>query len=606
MVFVLVGCMSPAPIAVPATPPAALTVATAEPANQRQTSTAAPSALPAAQPVGQEHWRVLYRRDGWAGGPAVDLRAVGDVMLGRYVAQVAQQHGRDYPFAAARTLLAGDLAIGNLESPLTTQTELRPGPYRLPADPAFAAPLHAAGFVALSLANNHGLDAGPPRLQVASTALAPAEIAPLGAGPDPTAARTPAIVVRNGLRIALLGFNDVADPQDTPGESQSWGRAWLDAAALEAVRQARQNADLVVVMPHWGQEYAARPSKHQREWAEQLVAAGADLVVGAHPHVLQPVEHVSAGGRSGLVAYSLGNFIFDQPERVATSTSAALRVLLDRQGVALLAAAPVQIVAGQPRPLVLDSDMARPVFQALGAGAADAVAPATPAPRPGATAAAGAPAPATQAWNWDGKSAGVVKVPPNMQPAAWPRRLAVDLRGDGRPLWATLDQEGRVEVRDGEAADAPLVWSNEQTSWHVVRIDAGDPNWDGRIELLLLLWKPDAAGVLRSHPFLMGWRGGHYRIIWGGSATATPIQDLALGDLDGDGRQELAVLEGGRAPGDPAETLSVWDWHGWGCELEWRSAPLNTGGLPARLVLQDLTGDGAPEMLVTTRTEDGR
>jgi hypothetical protein len=62
----------------------------------------------------------------------------------------------------------------------------------------------------------------------------------------------------------------------------------------------------------------------------------------------------------------------------------------------------------------------------------------------------------------------------------------------------------------------------------------------------------------------------------------------------------LAILEGGRAPGDPAQTISVWDWHGWGFELEWRSAPLNTGGVPSRLALQDLTGDGAPEIVVAT------
>ncbi len=138
-----------------------------------------------------------------------------------------------------------------------------------------------------------------------------------------------------------------------------------------------------------------------------------------------------------------------------------------------------------------------------------------------------------------------VALSPDTQIAVRPRRLSVDLRGNGQPLWATLDEDGRVEVRDGEAADAPLVWQNEADSWRVMRIDAGDPNWDGRVELVLLLWKPDAQGVMRSHPFLMGWRGGHYRIIWGGSATQMPIQDLALGDLDGDGRQELAVLEGG-------------------------------------------------------------
>ncbi|MFL5806632.1 MAG: CapA family protein [Roseiflexaceae bacterium] len=597
LALVLAGCVSPAPIAAPVTPPA---LPTGQPVDEQQASTRAPSALPTAQAVDEQQWRVLYRRAGWAGGPAVDLRAVGDVMLGRYVAAVAEQRGRDYPFAAARALLAGDLAIGNLESPLTARTELRPGPYRLPADPAFAAPLQAAGFVAMSLANNHGLDAGPSGLQDASAALAMAGMLPLGARADAAAAHAPVVVVRNGLRVALLGFNDVADPQDAPDEGQGWGRAWLDDAALAAVRQARQSADLVVVLPHWGREYDPRPSDRQREWAGRLVAAGADLVVGAHPHVLQPIEMLTVGRRTGLVAYSLGNFIFDQPDRAATSTSAALRVLLDRQGVALAAAAPVEIVAGQARPLALGSAAAQLVLQALRADAAGVTASVSLTPQPGATVPAGVPTPAIQAWSWDGATASAVEMPPAVQLAARPRRLPVDLRGDGRPLWATLDDHGLVEVRDGPAADAPLVWHNEAADWRVTRIDAGDPDGDGRIELVLLLWKPDAAGVLRSHPFLMGWRGGHYRIIWGGSATATPIQDLALGDLNGDGRQDLAILEGGHAPGAPAQTVSVWDWHGWGFELEWRSAPLNMGGVPLGLALQDVTGDGVLEMVVAT------
>ncbi len=218
--------MSPASTAVPATPLGTATVvgtpATAA-ASEQQASTPTPAAQPTAQPLDERQWRVLYRRAGWAGGPAIDLRAVGDVMLGRYVGAAAQQRGLGYPFAATTELLAGDLAIGNLESPLTERTELRPGPYRLPANPDFASPLREAGFDALSLANNHGLDAGPAGLQDATSALSSAGVAPLGAGPDAAAARELAIVERNGLRIALLAFNDVADPQDAADERPGLG-----------------------------------------------------------------------------------------------------------------------------------------------------------------------------------------------------------------------------------------------------------------------------------------------------------------------------------------------------------------------------------------------
>jgi poly-gamma-glutamate synthesis protein (capsule biosynthesis protein) len=545
----------------------------------RVTSPPPPTGAP--PQIDSRQWQELYRRPGWTGGTTVDLRAVGDVMLGRFVAAAAARRGFDYPFAQARALLNGDLAIGNLESPLTErQAPLRPGPYRLPAPPAFAASLKAAGFSALALANNHALDVGPAGLQDTATALTTIGILPLGAGPDDVTARTPTTIGAAGLRVVLLSFNDVADPEDRPNEGQQWGRAWLDDAALGAVRQARGAADLVVLIVHWGQEYSANPSARQREWARRLIAAGADLIVGAHPHVLQPVETLVAEGRTGVVAYSLGNFIFDQPFSRATSAGVVLRVLLDRQGVALVAAAPVDLADGQPRPVALGSNLGQDVLKALGAATDGAL----------------------QAWRWDGHTAAPVPVPSGVHLAERPNRRPADLRGDGQPLWATLDDHGLLEVRAGPASDAPVVWRNEAASWRVTRIDVGDPNDDGRIEILLLLWKPDSNGALRSHPFLMGWRGGRYRIIWGGSATATPIQDAAVADLDGDGRQELVVLEGGSAPGDPAEAVSVWHWHGWGFQREWGSE----AGRWARLAVQDLEGDGRLEIVAETAPNRAR
>jgi hypothetical protein len=97
----------------------------------------------------------------------------------------------------------------------------------------------------------------------------------------------------------------------------------------------------------------------------------------------------------------------------------------------------------------------------------------------------------------------------------------------------------------------------------------GDPNDDGRGELLLALWKRDAEGVPRSHPFLIGYREGAYRVLWGGSAVVDPILEVELGDVDGDGVQELVVLE----DMDNDRAVSVWRWHGWGFSLLWRSPP---------------------------------
>jgi hypothetical protein len=108
------------------------------------------------------------------------------------------------------------------------------------------------------------------------------------------------------------------------------------------------------------------------------------------------------------------------------------------------------------------------------------------------------------------------------------------------------------------------VWRSPDT-WRVVDLALGDPNDDGRHELLLAFWRPDDDGVPRSQPFIVGYRGGVYRTVWGGSPVDNPIYEVALGDVDGDGREDLVVLE--------EQAVAVWRWHGWGFSLMWRSPP---------------------------------
>jgi len=147
---------------------------------------------------------------------------------------------------------------------------------------------------------------------------------------------------------------------------------------------------------------------------------------------------------------------------------------------------------------------------------------------------------------------------------------AIDLTGDGVP--ETILREGetlRVLQDDVE------IWRSDP-AWRVVDVALGDPNDDGRYEILAALWKPDDTGVLTSHPFIIGYRGGAVKVIWGGSAVTHGIHEITLADVDDDGVEELIVLESAQ-PGDGPDvterTLSVWDWHGWGFNLRWRSEP---------------------------------
>lgn len=146
----------------------------------------------------------------------------------------------------------------------------------------------------------------------------------------------------------------------------------------------------------------------------------------------------------------------------------------------------------------------------------------------------------------------------------------LDLTGDGSP--ETVLREGKsLRILQGDVE----IWRSDP-AWRVVDAALGDPNNDGRYEILAALWKPDDAGVLASHPFIIGHRGGTVKVIWGGSAVAHGIHEVALADVDGDGMEELLVLESARIGDGPDavwRTFSVWDWHGWGYNLRWRSEP---------------------------------
>jgi hypothetical protein len=163
----------------------------------------------------------------------------------------------------------------------------------------------------------------------------------------------------------------------------------------------------------------------------------------------------------------------------------------------------------------------------------------------------------------------------------------IDLTGDGVPERVRRVGEQVVIYRDGVE-----VWRS-LPEWQVVDLALGDPNDDGRGELLLVFWKPDAAGVRCSHPFIIGYREGLYRTLWGGSAVRDPIHEVELGDVDGDGVQELIVLE--ERDDGLERAVAVWHWHGWGFSLVWRSP----GGRYRDLVLIP-GGAGHPPIIGVT------
>lgn len=268
------------------------------------------------------------------------LLFVGDIMLSRSVGEkMKARNDWAYPFEKiAETLRAADLTIGNLECPVSDVGQNLHHLYSFRADPKAIEGLKYAGFGVLCLANNHMDDWGRPALLDTVQRLRAAGLRPVGAGANDLEAHFPLLINLNGVRLAFLAYVNV-EPKSAEAAPDQPGLAWLDGdRVLADIRFVRPLADVLIVCLHWGVEYAKQPDRRQVDLAHRMVDAGADLVVGGHPHVVQPCEFYH--GR--WIAYSLGNFIFDQHWPV-THHGIMLKVTLTDKQVTVATTIPITI-----------------------------------------------------------------------------------------------------------------------------------------------------------------------------------------------------------------------------------------------------------------------
>ena len=281
------------------------------------------------------------------------ISAVGDIMLDGKARPYLQRHGYDHAFAQVRPLFAdSDLVIGNLEGPLTTASAPlveKEYLFRSPAQPVASA-LARAGIGAVSLANNHALDYGLVGLRDTIAALGDAGVEYFGAGETLDDARSPAVVDTGRVKIGMLGYSNTFPEEFWAGESRG-GTAFGHEAQLRAdIAALVQRVDIVVVSFHWGREGTTELRPYQPLLARAAIDAGADLIIGHHPHVLQEVERY----RDGVILYSLGNFTFGSFSTRATVGAIAHVEFVDGD-FAELALQPLNVnnfeVYFQPRPL---------------------------------------------------------------------------------------------------------------------------------------------------------------------------------------------------------------------------------------------------------------
>ena len=281
----------------------------------------------------------------------VTLALLGDINLGRAVNPSAGS------FAFLKTELAkADLTLANLESPLaagdTTASTLEG--YNLCAPAERAGYFSAWDFDLLSIANNHSFDCSPDGPAETRSALELAGVTPIGPAMEPVYRKV------GGLRLAFLAFDDISSPLD--GE-----------AAAQAIRSAHARGALVIVSVHWGMEYQGGASERQEVLAQQFARAGAVLVWGHHPHVLQPAVWVGDGPCEAskpsqgcaLVLYSLGNALFDQGGLADTRQSALALVQINAKGVESFRAVPCVIDMAESRLVAADAETARKILERL-------------------------------------------------------------------------------------------------------------------------------------------------------------------------------------------------------------------------------------------------
>jgi poly-gamma-glutamate synthesis protein (capsule biosynthesis protein) len=253
-------------------------------------------------------------------GTHYTLAAVGDVLLHTNIANTGEAKGYPFLFEVMKPYLERtDFTYGNFEGSVNKARPLSSFPI-FNYSPKLATALAAAGFDVMSTANNHALDTGPAGADGSIDALDAAKILHAGTvkqGKDIPDFITVPVKAADGtvLNVGFLsytfGTNNIRDPNDQV--AMVWNEdGKVREEVLESIAKARAATDLVIVAVHWGEEYHFLPNGQQQTGARAMVHAGADLVLGDHPHTLEPPAWIQAADHEGLVIYSLGNFVAAQ------------------------------------------------------------------------------------------------------------------------------------------------------------------------------------------------------------------------------------------------------------------------------------------------------
>lgn len=251
---------------------------------------------------------------------SISILFAGDLMLDRHIRRIGETHGYDYIFEKIKPMLTdADLVVANLEGPITTNPSISinsaagtPPNYIFTFDPVVIHTLVNHNIRLVNLGNNHIYNFGQDGLTQTTTYLNQAGIDYFGHTPLTTNMHTYAIIEVKDQKIAFVNYNQFIPNAITK--------------TLEDIKTARPESDVVIVYCHWGNEYQTQPSTQQQRIAYQLIDAGADAIIGSHPHVIQPSEIYN----DRPIYYSLGNFVFDQYFSTDTQRGLLIEITIDQ------------------------------------------------------------------------------------------------------------------------------------------------------------------------------------------------------------------------------------------------------------------------------------
>lgn len=286
----------------------------------------------------------------------LSIAIMGDILLGDTVYPYLEYHGLDYPYREIKPILEEvDVAVGNLEFAVTTRGVKENKTWTFRAGPEVLPPMKEAGFDAVSLANNHAIDYGRQGLLDTLDHVGQAGMGLFGAGRNEEEAYSPWVYEKDGKKFAFLGFSRIVRSEswkaigDQPGVAETHQKE----RALAAIKRAKETNDVVIVYPHWGTENTTKVEPYQRNLAKAYIDAGADLVIGAHPHMLQGIEMYNGK----WILYSLGNFIFQTIEdRPLTWETVILEARFTKDGQVNLKLHPFLTTAAQPKKMSAEAE----------------------------------------------------------------------------------------------------------------------------------------------------------------------------------------------------------------------------------------------------------